>query len=73
MSEIFRTHSGPTHHAMTLRQLARAVHEAENSGDDISLLECWDELERRGGHRNATMSVFMDFYRELWPEFSGGS
>lgn len=66
MSEIFRTHADAKHHGMTLRQLAIAVHEAEETDDDISLLQCFDELERRGGNRNSTMSIFMDFYREEW-------
>ena len=66
MSEFFRIHATPDHSRKTLRELAVLVHEAEESADDVSLLECWDELERRGGNRNATMGLFMEFYRDEW-------
>jgi hypothetical protein len=51
---------------MTLGQLATAVHDAEENGDDVTLLQCFDELERRGGNRNSTMTIFMEFYRHQW-------
>lgn len=63
MSEFFRIHATAKHHGMTLRQLAVAVHEAEESNDDVSLIECMDELESRGPQAK---SLFMDFYRSEW-------
>lgn len=66
MSEIFRTCASQKHHAMTLQQLAICVHEAEETDNDISLLACFDELELRGGNRNSTIALFMEFYRYEW-------
>ena len=51
---------------MTLRQLAKAVLAAEDAADDVSLLQCMDELERRGGHHTGTMNAFMEFYWDIW-------
>ncbi len=68
MSEIFRIHAPATFAGKTLRSLAIMVHEAEETDDDVTLLECCDELDRRGGNRNATMSIFMEFYRAEWPK-----
>jgi hypothetical protein len=64
MSDFFRIHAPAEFSAKTIRQLASLVHDAEDSVDDVLLLQCWDELERRG----TPMSVFMEFYRDLWRE-----
>lgn len=62
MSEFFRIHATPEMHGLTLRQIAVMVHEAEETADDVTLLQCWDELERRG----TSNGIFMYFYREEW-------
>jgi hypothetical protein len=69
MSEIYRSMATCRTHSMTLRQLAEAVHDAEESGDDMTLLECMDEIERRdlAMHESwLTMKAFMEFYWEIW-------
>ena len=67
MSEFFRVRAEPKHHAMTLRQLAVAVHDAEESGDDITVIQCWDVLEfREQTGLRLVKNAFMEFYREEW-------
>lgn len=64
MSEFFRTHAETRHHAMTVRDLAIAVHDAEESGDDIELLKLMEVVEGRGIY--GADGIFMQFYREEW-------
>ncbi len=64
MSDFFRIRAPVEFARKTLRALATLAHEAEDTGDDVLLLECWSELERRG----SPMSIFMEFYRDLWRE-----
>ncbi len=53
---------------LTLRQLAAKVHDAEETADDVTLMECWDELERRrpADPRISLVSLFLEFYRDEW-------
>jgi hypothetical protein len=62
VSDFFCIHAPPEFSSKTLRQLAVMVHEAEETADDILLLQAWDELERRKTPRD----IFMGFYRDEW-------
>lgn len=64
MSEIFRIHATSKHHGMTIRALAIAVHDAEDSGDDVELIALMEEVEGRGIY--GADGIFMQFYREEW-------
>lgn len=69
MSDFFRIHAPPEHARLTLRQLAVMVHDAEDSADDVTLVECFDELERRKAETErpwVVMDLFMEFYRSVW-------
>ena len=48
----------------TLRELAVLCHEAEETDDDVLLMQVQDEVQRRG--MNHATSLWMDFYREEW-------
>jgi hypothetical protein len=62
MSEFFRIHAPLEYTRLTLRQLAVMVHDAEDTDDAVTLIQCQDELLRR----NAPMHIFMEFYWDVW-------
>jgi hypothetical protein len=62
MSDFFRIHAPPEYARLTLGQLSRMVHEAEETDDDVTLIQVFDELEKRG----IDNSLFMEFYRIEW-------
>jgi|GEM_PF-5273164 len=67
MSEYYRITAPPEFASLTLRDLARKCHVAENTADDVLLLEVQNELLRRGRVLNRDLTgVFMEFYRDLW-------
>lgn len=69
MSEIFRTTTTPELRVATYSELARLCHLAEDTADDILLLQVMDEVEAR--NRETTNKwddpgtrLFMDFYNQ---------
>lgn len=66
MSEFFRVHAPLEFSGLTLRELARRCHVAENTGNDVLLMQVQDELKRRESTYERVVDVFMEFYRELW-------
>lgn len=48
MSEFFRIPANPDLPSMGLTTLARLSHQAEDTGDDILLMQVADEVESRG-------------------------
>ena len=66
MSEFFRIHAPPEFSGLTLRDLARRCHVAENTDDDVLLIQVQDELKRREQTYERAVDVFIEFYRELW-------
>lgn len=66
MSELFRTRAPVELTALTLRDLARTCHVAENTDNDVLFIQVQDELKRREAIYPRAEDVFMEFYRELW-------
>jgi len=73
VSDFFRVQKIHGLEEMSMRELARQCHIAENTGDDILLMNVQDELIRRekatGKKFYAIEGDFMVEYRDLWPEF----
>ena len=76
MSAILRTTAPDEFAAHTTKTLARLAHRAEDTGDDVLLLQVMDEVERRCRRFPAmdVMGLFRTWYVELHkPEHRGKS
>jgi hypothetical protein len=52
----------------TLKELARLCHEAEDTADDLLLVEVSAEVEVREHKLPGATRIFMEWYRLLWAE-----
>lgn len=67
MSDILRITAGPKVRAATFRTLAELAHQAEETDDDVLLLEVADEVERRERSFPGYTRLFRETYLEIWP------
>lgn len=75
MSDFFRIPKLPLE-SLSIRELAHMCHRAENTDDDILLMNVQAELERREkecgvvGKFYSIEGEFMVEYRAVWPEYA---
>lgn len=65
MSEIFRTTRPAEFLGYTLKRLAELAHEAEDTDNDVLLIQVVDEIESRG---HLAMRIWHGIYLDLMAE-----
>jgi hypothetical protein len=68
LSDFFRIRAPAEFIAKTTRELAELSHQAEETDDDVLLLQVADEIERRKVTTPMTAVLFREHYMDLMAE-----